>query len=206
MQLLMTLSECSVANWWRFPFADPFPTAIGLRHNFVLAQTLLTVPSILMILVFKLYIKRAYLRHFRYFIPRPEDLPSVGSHPGNASLMNGKLSRRFGHPVEHVELFRPMLHQKMMPLLKEVYTGRIEDEEAHREFIPRQTSQGSGLSNNGGVKYSVPAPASPSLVFRNIPPSPGGLSREVMTQVLYDVVFQGVDQVKSNLYPTRFPI
>jgi len=37
----------------------------------------------------------------------------------------GKLEKRFGHPALHSELFTPLLHAKMMPLLSQVYQGRL---------------------------------------------------------------------------------
>ncbi|KXN85288.1 hypothetical protein AN958_11388 [Leucoagaricus sp. SymC.cos] len=113
---------------------------IGLRFNFALKETLITVPSVLMIFIFKLYISRTYLRRFRYFIPqRPEEFTSIASYTEKADTMNDKFLRRFGHPALHAELFTPMLHQKMMPLLKEVYKGRtgdgIPEKEEHKPAL-----------------------------------------------------------------------
>lgn len=143
-----------------------------------------------MILGFKVYIHRAYLRHFRFFIPRQEDLASIASYSANADAMFHKLERRFGHPALNGELFTPMLHQNMMPLLREVYKGRIEEEEEEKPFIHHQPSQGSGFRSLGSAPGSAPPSAAP--------PSPGtGFSLDVVTQVLFDVLFRGVDQVSE---------
>ena len=46
-------------------------------------------------------------------------------HSERGDARGGRLEKRFGHPALHAELFTPMLHAKMMPLLREVYSGRI---------------------------------------------------------------------------------
>ncbi|KAF8816773.1 hypothetical protein BYT27DRAFT_7247941 [Phlegmacium glaucopus] len=40
------------------------------------------------------------------------------------------LEKRFGHPALHAELFTPMLHKNLMPLLSEVYHGKINSDRA----------------------------------------------------------------------------
>lgn len=168
--------------------------AIGLRYNFAPIQSLLMVPSILAILIFKLYTHCVYLRSFRFFIPRAEEFASIASYSENADVMSNKLLRRFGHPALHAELFTPLLHQKMMPLLKEVYSGRISENEDEKPFIPSQTPCGRGFSRGVGsdtVYVYADVPRSPA----GAPTSPGRLSLEVVTEVLYDVLFRGVNQV-----------
>lgn len=50
-------------------------------------------------------------------------------HSERADARGNRLEKRFGHPALTAELFTPMLHAKMMPLLREVYKGRIEGKE-----------------------------------------------------------------------------
>ncbi|KAF9451505.1 DUF221-domain-containing protein [Macrolepiota fuliginosa MF-IS2] len=157
---------------------------IGLQYNFALKQTLLTVPSVLIILGFKVYIHRVYLRRFRFFIPNEQDFASIASYSANVDMMSQKLERRFEHPALHAELFTPMLHQKMMPLLREVYRGRIEEEE-EKPFIHHQSSFGSGFR-------SIPAPLSP------------GFKLGVAAQVMLDILFRGVDQNDLEYDPSLY--
>ncbi|KAF5354854.1 hypothetical protein D9756_005449 [Leucocoprinus leucothites] len=165
---------------------------IGLRFNFALKQTLLSVPSVLLTLMFKIYINRTYLSRFRYFTPRPDDPTNKTSYSEHGDAMNNKLFRRFGHPAEHVELFTPMVHRNMMPLLREVYKGRVKNEqEEERPFIQHQASYESRSS-----------PRSPSsFVLMNAPPSPSGFSME---QVLYDIPFRGINENDLEYDPLAY--
>ncbi len=154
------------------------------------------VPAVLIVFLYKLYINRAYLQPFRYFTPRQEDLATIAQYSANTDAKSNKLERRFGHPALHTELFTPMLHQKMIPLLREVYKGRIDENEEKKPFMnyePVYGGGGAGMGRAGGVGGVGSAPgATPTSA---IPGSPGGLSIEVMSQVLFDVLFRGVDQV-----------
>jgi hypothetical protein len=46
-------------------------------------------------------------------------------HSERADNNSNRLEKRFGHPALHAELFTPMLHKNMMPLLSQVYQGKI---------------------------------------------------------------------------------
>lgn len=62
---------------------------------------------------------------FRFWIPDQNEIASSKVHSERADSKGGRLSKRFGHPALHSELFTPMLHAKMMPLLPQVYHGRL---------------------------------------------------------------------------------
>jgi len=65
----------------------------------------------------------------------------------------GRLEKRFGHPSLHAELFTPMLHAKMMPFLREVYSGRIEDDSAKLKEYGGQKTEASIVP--GGIKIAA---------------------------------------------------
>jgi hypothetical protein len=46
-------------------------------------------------------------------------------HSQRADNTGHRLEKRFGHPALYADLFTPMLHAKMVPLLAEVYKGRL---------------------------------------------------------------------------------
>jgi calcium permeable stress-gated cation channel len=77
-----------------------------------------------------MYINRTFDRAFRYYIPTEDELRVAKVHSERADVRSNKLERRFGHPALHAELFTPMLHAKMMPLLREVYRGKIDETSA----------------------------------------------------------------------------
>jgi hypothetical protein len=84
-----------------------------------------TLPPILIIGGFKIYIDRNFDSAFRYFIPTPEELAAAKIHSERADARANKLEKRFGHPALHADLFTPMLHANMMGLLGQVYQGKI---------------------------------------------------------------------------------
>ncbi|KAL0955754.1 hypothetical protein HGRIS_001969 [Hohenbuehelia grisea] len=116
---------------------------IGLQDKFHSLKWLSTVPPILIIIAFKFYIKHKFGSKFRYYIPTAEEFSEAKVHSARADVRGHRLEHRFGHPSLHSELFTPMLHAKMMPLLREVYKGRISE-----------TEQGA-LKEYGGQKTEV---------------------------------------------------
>ncbi|KAI6046451.1 hypothetical protein EDC04DRAFT_2888120 [Pisolithus marmoratus] len=98
---------------------------IGLQYGFKSFLWLTTVPPILFIIAFKSWINKTFYHQFLYYIPSREELEHAQVHSSRADASGNRIERRFGHPALHMELFTPMLHAKMMPLLGEVYKGPI---------------------------------------------------------------------------------
>ncbi|KAK7045521.1 hypothetical protein VNI00_007353 [Paramarasmius palmivorus] len=105
---------------------------IGLQYGFKSLQWISTIPPIFFILIFKIYLNRAFVNKFKYYIPTEDEIRLAKVHSERADNKGNRLEKRFGHPALHAELFTPMLHAKMMPLLGEVYKGKVgrEKEEA----------------------------------------------------------------------------
>ncbi|KAJ7818157.1 hypothetical protein B0H14DRAFT_3089555 [Mycena olivaceomarginata] len=103
---------------------------IGLQYGFKSFTWISTLPPILFIAVFKIYIDRSFDSAFRYYIPTPEELDAAKIHSERADARANKLEKRFGHPALHADLFTPMLHANMMGLLSQVYQGKISREHA----------------------------------------------------------------------------
>ncbi|KAG6861116.1 hypothetical protein C0995_003845 [Termitomyces sp. Mi166 len=137
MQLLMVLSKGT----------------IGLQYRFKSLQWLSTIPPILFIIVYKIYINRTYIPAFRYFIPTDDEIRLARVHSERADARGNRLQRRFGHPALHAELFTPMLHAKMMPLLSQVYHGRIATDEAKMEEYGGQKLEAQVVP--GGIKIAA---------------------------------------------------
>lgn len=49
-------------------------------------------------------------------------------HSGRGDVKGHRLENRFGHPALHAELFTPMLHADMLPLLRGVYGGAVTED------------------------------------------------------------------------------
>lgn len=112
-----------------------------------------TLPPILFIFIFKVYINRTFVAKFNWYIPTDEELRMAKVHSERSDNRGGKLEKRFGHPALHAELFTPMLHAKMMHLLPEVYHGRIKNESATMEEYGGQKMEASVLP--GGIKIAA---------------------------------------------------
>ena len=77
------------------------------------------------IFIFKLYLNRTFVYKFKHYEPTPDELRLAKVHSERADLKGNRLEKRFGHPALHTELFTPMLHKNMMPLLGQVYGGKM---------------------------------------------------------------------------------
>jgi calcium permeable stress-gated cation channel len=106
------------------------PTAIGLQYQFRSLQWLATIPPVLFVLGFKVFCSVHFDRPFRYYFPTEEELRVAKVHSERADVKGHRLEKRFGHPALSAELFTPMLHARMMPLLSQVYRGKIDDTSA----------------------------------------------------------------------------
>lgn len=76
-------------------------------------------------MVFKVAVLRRYEQQFRFWVPSPAEIAKSKQHLERADNKGSRLEKRFGHPALHSDLFTPMLHAKMMPLLSQVYHGRL---------------------------------------------------------------------------------
>lgn len=83
------------------------------------------LPPILIVVLFKVIFLRKFTNEFRWWIPSPNEIAASKVHSERADSKGGRLASRFGHPALHSDLFTPMLHAKMMPLLSQVYHGRL---------------------------------------------------------------------------------
>jgi hypothetical protein len=100
-------------------------TALGLQFGWRNLQWASSIPPVFVVLAFKIYISRSFGQPFRHYKPTPTELSQARVHSERADNKGNRLQRRFGHPALHVELFTPMLHANMMPLLPQVFSGKI---------------------------------------------------------------------------------
>jgi len=114
---------------------------IGLQYRFRSLAWLTTLPPILIVLLFKLYLNRNILPAFNYYNPTEEELHVAKIHSERADARGNRLEKRFGHPSLHADLFTPMLHANMASLLSQVYSGKIAHDEAKLDEYGGQKMQ-----------------------------------------------------------------
>ncbi|GAB0132304.1 hypothetical protein EsDP_00000745 [Epichloe bromicola] len=84
-------------------------------------------PLPLLMVLFKIYCRRAFDDKMRYYnISHTAKHPETAM-PGDSHGRNDKLASRFGHPALYKPLITPMVHQKAQNLLPSVYRGRLTD-------------------------------------------------------------------------------
>lgn len=74
-------------------------------------------------------------------------------HSERADARGNRLEKRFGHPALHADLFTPMLHAKMMPLLSQVYRGKIGRDQAKLDEYGGQKMEAHLVE--GGIKIAA---------------------------------------------------
>lgn len=150
MQALMILSEFIKLDHNLCVYLS---LAIGLQFGFRTWLWFSAVPPIFFILAFKIYIDRTYLPAFNYFSPTDEEIRVAKVHSVRGDAQSNRLEKRFGHPALHAELFTPMLHKSMMPLLSEVYHGKINSE--HTKLDEYGGQQMDARVVPGGIKIAA---------------------------------------------------
>lgn len=103
-------------------------------------------------MAFKVYVNRVFLPAFQSYTPTEEDLRLAKVHSERADNRGNRLEKRFGHPALQSELFTPMLHAKMMPLLSQVYQGKIGRDEAKLNEYGGQKLEAQVVP--GGIKIA----------------------------------------------------
>ncbi|ETW74884.1 hypothetical protein HETIRDRAFT_482685 [Heterobasidion irregulare TC 32-1] len=126
---------------------------IGLQYGWTSFAWVATVPPIIIVMLFKVYTNRVFDRPFRYYVPTEDELRQAKVHSQRADMSGNRLEKRFGHPALHAELFTPMLHAKMMPLLSEVYKGKISHGQAKVEEYGGQSLQAQVIP--GGIRIAA---------------------------------------------------
>lgn len=104
--------------------------AMGLQYGWRSFAWVAGIPPFVIVILFKVYIDRVFARPFRYYVPTEVELRNAHVHSQRGDIKGDRLGKRFGHPALHAELFTPMLHANMMPLLAQVYSGRLNSEQA----------------------------------------------------------------------------
>ncbi|KAF9228428.1 DUF221-domain-containing protein [Gyrodon lividus] len=125
---------------------------IGLQYGFRSFMWVTTVPPMLFIIAFKFWLDKTFYEKFMYYMPSETELREAKVHSSRADASGNRLEKRFGHPALHTELFSPMVHAKMMPLLADVYKGKIGSDTAKMDKYGGQTMDAQVVE--GGLRIA----------------------------------------------------
>jgi len=131
-----------------------YPTyiaAIGLQMGWRSYYWASTLPPALFVIIFKIFIRR-YDQQFRYYVPTSAEEAESKVHSQRSDLKRGALEKKFGHPALHDELETPMVHKKMVPLLSQVYNGRLAQKQTSMAEYGGQKMEASIAP--GGIKIA----------------------------------------------------
>ncbi|KAI0685812.1 hypothetical protein C8T65DRAFT_747723 [Cerioporus squamosus] len=125
---------------------------IGLQHGFKSLHWVATIPPILFVVIFKMYIHRFFQPSFRYYIPTEAELREAQVHSRRNDTARNRLEKRFGHPALHSELFTPMVHANMTHLLPQVFHGKIKNVQTKLDDMGGQSTEAHVVA--GGIKIA----------------------------------------------------
>ncbi|KAI0062426.1 DUF221-domain-containing protein [Artomyces pyxidatus] len=126
---------------------------IGLQYGWKSFAWVATIPPFIIVLLYKVYINRVFASRFRYYVPSEAELREAKIWSQRSDLKGNRLEKRFGHPALHQDLYTPMLHANMMPLLAEVYHGKIDREQTKVEEYGGQRMDAQVIP--GGIKIAA---------------------------------------------------
>jgi calcium permeable stress-gated cation channel len=133
-------------------FLTIFSLAIGLQYGWKSFAWVAGIPPLIIVILFKVYINRVFARPFRYYVPTEAELRNAQVHSQRGDVKGNRLEKRFGHPALHAKLFTPMLHANMMPLLAQVYSGRLDTEQTKLGEYGEQQADARVLP--GGIRIA----------------------------------------------------
>lgn len=156
MQMLMVLSKYPLRHLIHDFLLLIESAAIGLQKGWTSFYWVSTIPPILFILAFKVYLSRTFNPAFRSYIPSQQELQAAQVHSKRADSSGNRLEKRFGHPALHQELFTPMVHANMTALLPDVYKGKIGNASAHVDGNRVEAAVVAGIKIAAVDQVSVP--------------------------------------------------
>lgn len=92
------------------------------------------------------------MKAFRYYVPDEREIAQSKVHSESADSNGNRLQKRFGHPALHADLYTPMVHANMVVLLRQVYHGRLSEEQAGLSEFGNQKV--GAVSTAGGLKIA----------------------------------------------------
>lgn len=125
---------------------------MGLQYGWSSFAWVAGIPPFIIVILFKIYITRVFARPFRFYVPTESELRNVRVHSERGDVKGNRLEKRFGHPALHAELFTPLLHANMMPLLAQIYRGRLGTEQTKLGEYGGQKMDASVLP--GGIRIA----------------------------------------------------
>ncbi|ORY82107.1 hypothetical protein BCR37DRAFT_380043 [Protomyces lactucae-debilis] len=143
-------------------------------------------PIFVLLIAFKLFLWKKYDTVFEYCLEEASESQVPMVHKNDAK--KDRLRQRFGHPALTQPLMVPMVYEKSRHLLRQVYKGRLTDDESGSLFADSQTFSGDGIAMTTPHKVGQsPFADSPGSTGTQTP----GLSRAGSFEGRFELVREG---------------
>jgi len=104
-------------------------SAIVLQFGWRSSAVVACVLPFIAVALFKVHINRNLARPFKYYVPTESELQDARIRAQASYVEENHNENRVGHPALHEALHTPVLYENMMPLLAQVYSGRLDSEQ-----------------------------------------------------------------------------
>lgn len=103
-------------------------------------------------MLFKVCIKRKFARPFKFYVPTESELRDAQIDVQAGYIERNRIENCVGHPTLHEALHTPVLDDNMMPLLAQVYSGRLDSEQTTMRVCSEQQTEVCVLP--GGIQIA----------------------------------------------------
>ena len=111
---------------------------IGLQQGWI--RSIACVPPVGLIIVYKIVLHRQFDERYNWYMPTDQEVVNAVIH--RADARKNRLHKRFGNPALHAELFTPMIHKRSQHLLRQIYSGRMAEEDYIRQYDDEAAKSG----------------------------------------------------------------
>jgi len=130
---------------------------IGLQFGWRSSAVVTCIPPFIAVALFKVHINRNFVRSFKYYVPTESELHDARIRAQASYIKENHNENRVGHPALHEALHTPVLYENMMPLLAQVYSGRLDSEQTTmRERSEQQIERDRDEPHRDGPFIATP--------------------------------------------------
>ena len=108
----------------------------------------------MLIAIFKIALSRTFDEQYDWFNPSEEEVANAVLHKSDER--KARLFKRFGNPVLSEPLFTPMIHKASQHLLRDIYSGRMGEDDYVGSY-EAGLKAGGGIANadTGGLRFKA---------------------------------------------------
>lgn len=122
---------------------------IGLQQGWI--RSIACVPPVGLVILFKITLSRKFDARYTWMMPTDQEVATAIVHKSDAR--KNRLHKRFGNPALTSELFTPMIHKNSQHLLRQIYSGRMAEDDYIRQYDTEV--KGGSAAQTGGLNFKA---------------------------------------------------